>query len=73
MSDTTEYTTQIAQQNETFDSLSYRLYGEERMSKYIRACNRQFSDTVVFEGGEELKVPLLSQSESTETLPPWRR
>lgn len=71
--ETVETITQVALQGETFDSLAYRLYGEERMSHYLRKYNREFSDVVIFEGGEELTVPLLSQTESTETLPPWRR
>lgn len=71
--DIKETTKQVALQGDTFDSLAYRLYGQERMSRYLRAYNREFSDTVIFNGGEELIVPLLSQAESTETLPPWRR
>ena len=68
-----EYTIQTALQYETFDSLAFRLYGEERMSKYLRAYNRQFSDTVMFDGGEQIKVPILTKTESPETRPPWRR
>ena len=68
-----ETITQIALQGDTFDSLAYRLYGEERMSHYLREYNRGYSDVVMFDGGEELIVPLLTKTESTDTLPPWRR
>lgn len=68
-----EFIKEAAIANETFDSLAFRLYGEERMSKYIRMYNRQYSDLVMFRGGELLKIPVLTKVESTETLPPWRR
>ena len=64
---------ETAIQGETFDRLAYRLYGEERMSHYIRQYNTQYSDVVIFEGGEELTIPVLSEIESKESLAPWRR
>lgn len=64
---------ETAIQGETFDSLSYRLYGEERMSHYIRQYNTQYSDVVIFTGGEKLTIPVLSETESKESLAPWRR
>lgn len=64
---------ETAIQGETFDSLSYRIYGEERMSHYIRQYNEQYSDIVMFNGGEELTIPILSETESKESLAPWRR
>lgn len=65
--------TEIAIQGETFDMLAHRLYTEERMSKYLRYYNPQYSDTLIFEGGEKITVPVVSEIESTETLAPWRR
>lgn len=64
---------ETAIQGETFDMLAYRLYGEERMSKYIRSYNQNYSDVVMFEGGESLTIPVVSEIESTESLAPWRR
>lgn len=60
-------------QGETFDMLAYRLYTEERMSKYLRYYNPQYSDVIVFRGGEKITVPIVSEVESTESLAPWRR
>lgn len=60
-------------QGETFDMLAYRLYTEERMSKYLRYYNPQYSDVVIFQGGEKITVPIVSEVESTESLAPWRR
>lgn len=64
---------ETATQGETFDMLAYRLYTEERMSKYLRYYNPQYSDVIVFQGGEKITVPIVSEVESTESLAPWRR
>lgn len=64
---------ETAIQGETFDMLAYRLYGEERMSYYIRIYNPRYADIVIFNGGEELKIPVVEEAESTDTLAPWRR
>lgn len=68
-----DFVNETAVQGETFDSFAFRIYGEERMSHYIRQYNTQYSDTVIFNGGEELTVPVLSETESKEALAPWRR
>ncbi len=64
---------EFARQGETFDMLAHRLYTEERMSKYLRYYNPQYSDVIMFSGGEKITVPILSEIESTESLAPWRR
>lgn len=64
---------ETAIQGETFDMLAYRLYTEERMSKYLRYYNPQYSDVIAFEGGEKITVPFVSEIETTESLAPWRR
>lgn len=65
--------TEVAVQGETFDMLAYRLYTEERMSKYLRYYNPQYSDVIKFSGGEKITVPIVSEIESKESLAPWRR
>lgn len=64
---------ETANQGETFDMLAYRLYTEERMSWLLRSYNSQYSDVIIFEGGEEITVPVVSEIESKESLAPWRR
>lgn len=65
----------IAQGGDTWDSIAIEAYNEERMSTFLIDANRDYIDTVVFEGGEVLKVPVIDaeQVETSETLPPWRR
>ncbi len=64
---------ETANQGETFDMLAYRLYTEERMSWLLRSYNPQYSDVIIFEGGEKITVPIVSEVESKESLAPWRR
>ena len=65
----------IAQGGDTWDSIAIAAYNEERMSTLLIDANRDYIDTVIFEGGEVLKVPVIDaeQVETSETLPPWRR
>ncbi len=65
----------IAQGGDTWDSIAIAAYNEERMSTFLIDANRDYIDTVIFEGGEVLKVPVIDaeQVETSETLPPWRR
>ena len=64
---------ETAVQGDTYDMLAYKLYGEERMSVYIRRYNPRYADVVIFEGGVTLTIPVLSETESKESLAPWRR
>jgi len=58
---------------ETFDSIAFKFYTEERMAHYIMQANPDLIDVVIFDGGEKLRIPILESVESPETLPPWRR
>lgn len=58
---------------DTWDAIAYDAYGEERMATTLLEANPRMVDVVVFEGGEEVKVPYVSRPVSTDTLPPWRR
>ena len=63
----------IAKAGETPDMLALKYYSEEFMSSYILEANTQYNDVLVFEGGEEIIIPVFDTIESTETLAPWRR
>lgn len=67
-----EYT---AQGGDTWDSIAIAAYNEERMSSLLIDHNRDHIDTVIFDGGEKLKVPVIDETEveTSETMPPWRR
>lgn len=63
----------IAQAGDTFDSLALAAYNEETMATYIMRANPDLVDLLVFEGGENVKIPILEAVETPDTLPPWRR
>ena len=70
---TVGYIDKIAQAGDTFDSLALAAYNEETMATYIRRANPDLVDLLVFEGGENVKIPILEAVETPDTLPPWRR
>ncbi|MBR5097910.1 MAG: hypothetical protein IK091_01615 [Spirochaetales bacterium] len=47
----------IAKQNETWDILALRELGSEYFAKDIMLENPDLHDTVIFDGGEEVKIP----------------
>lgn len=65
--------TYIARAGDTWDSIAYYAYAEERMASTIIEANPRLGHIVIFEGGERLTVPIVSAVKSPDTLPPWRR
>jgi len=65
-----EYTTQ---DGDTFDLLALDMYNDERLAHYIIEFNPDYSDVIVFEGGVLLKLPVVEEAETAETIPPWRQ
>jgi nucleoid-associated protein YgaU len=47
----------IAKEGDTWDSIAYRAYKDEFLFPAILEANRQFSDVVLFTGGEQIQVP----------------
>lgn len=62
-----------AQGGDTFDSIALAAYNEERMASIIIAANLELCDVLIFEGGESVRIPIVEQVETPDTLPPWRR
>ncbi len=63
----------IARAGDTFDSIAFAMYNEERMASVIIAENPGFSSVLIFEGGETVQVPIVETATTADTLPPWRR
>lgn len=57
--------------NDTFDKIAFDLYGDELVASYIITANPQYSNTLIFEEGIFLNLPILEQVE-TSTLPMWK-
>lgn len=65
-----EYTTQ---DGDTFDLLALDMYNDERLAHYIIEFNPDYSGVLVFDGGVLLKLPVVEEAETSETVPPWRQ
>lgn len=65
-----EYTTR---EGDTFDALALQLYNDERLAHYIIEFNPDYADVVIFGANVALRLPIVEDTETPETLPPWRR
>ena len=63
----------VTQDGDTFDLLALDMYNDERLAHYIIEFNPDYSDVIVFEGGVHLKLPVVEEAETSETVPPWRQ
>lgn len=73
MPDATLSGTYIAQAGDTWDLLAFRAWEDEALMHLIMAANPHLSDIVVFEGGERVLIPEISEPLNTSSLPPWRQ
>ena len=69
----TGYLRHIAKTGETPDALALKYYNNEFMASYILEANVQYNDVIVYEGGEDLIIPVFDTIEDDSTLAPWRR
>lgn len=65
-----EYTTRAG---DTFDALALTLYNDERQAHQIIAFNPDYADVIIFDHGIALRLPIIENTDTPETLPPWRR
>ena len=73
MADITGYRTVVTVEGDTFDSLALECYDDERQAGLIIQANPDHCDTLIFEGGVALRIPIVENVVLPETLPPWRR
>ncbi|MCE5199907.1 MAG: tail protein X [Armatimonadota bacterium] len=59
-------------QGDMWDSVAYKLYGDELKMTELIAANPQYATTVVFSAGVVLKVPQISALTSV-IVPPWKQ
>ena len=57
---------------EAFDSLALVLYGNEKYAADLLLANPELCHKIIFDGGEELKVPQISET-TVSPLPPWKQ
>ena len=63
----------VTTQSDTFDLIAYDLYGDEYRASDIVELNPEYSGTLVFPAGVELKVPVYNDPTEADHVAPWRR
>lgn len=58
-------------QGDTWDSIAFKIYGDEYKVQLLMEANREYMDIFVFSGGLELKCPELTLVQIIG-LPEWR-
>lgn len=67
------YKEYMTRQGDTFDALALEMYGEETLAHYIIEFNPEHADVLIFEANVPLRLPIIENVETPDTLPPWRR
>lgn len=69
-----EYLIYTCAAGETVDQVALKMYGTDKYAYKILEANPRYVMRLYYEGGEELKVPVIRMSEITETVKPvWMR
>lgn len=58
-------------QGDTWDWISFKLYGDEKQMVELMKANPDHIHTVIFSAGVSLTVPEVTPK-SASTLPPWK-
>lgn len=62
-----------AKSGETPDLIALEYYSNEFMASYILDANPNYQNVMIYEGGEELVIPVFDTVEDDSTLAPWRQ
>jgi phage tail protein X len=60
-------------QGDMWDSISKKLYGNEKHVKELIEANKSYLSTLVFSDGVVLNVPEITTEEEIVNIPPWRK
>jgi phage tail protein X len=67
-----EYFEYITMNGDTFDMLALDAYNDEFKAHVIIQANPSYADTISFQEGIKLVIPIINQ-DAVDTLPPWKR
>ena len=60
-------------EGDTWDALALEFYDDEQKSTLIMGANLDYCDTLIFPADVRLKIPIVNEVDTPDTLPPWRR
>lgn len=61
----------IASYGDTWDTIAYKVYGDSLQYQELMDENRKYASTLVFDGGEDIRVPTKIASTVTVTSTPF--
>lgn len=73
MPNITGYQSLITVEGDTFDALALEFYNDEKLAHYIIQANPEHCNVLIFGAGTELKIPIVENPQTPQSLPPWRR
>ena len=59
-------------QGDMWDSIAYKVYGNELYMYALIEANQKYRDLSIFPAGIKLNLPKISKG-STRAVPPWKR
>ena len=59
-------------QGDMWDSIAYKVYGNELYMHVLIEANQKYRDLSIFPVGIKLNLPKISKG-STRAVPPWKR
>lgn len=65
-------TTYITSQGDTWDMISYKVYGNEKHVDKLIQANLLHKETIIFKANVKLNIPEV-QTIQQSSLPPWKR
>ena len=64
--------TYIAVKGDTWDSIAFKVYGDEFFSdRLCEANSRKYEGVIVFEGGEQIDLPEVVSTQLNVIKAPW--
>lgn len=67
-----KYSEYITRNGETWDEVSFDVYGDAFLYPRIMEANRGYSNIITFDGGEVLQIPTNIQSPETLITTPFK-
>lgn len=68
-----EYLNYVTIQGDTWDAIAIDFYANPNLSYVIINANSLYSTYVTLPGGIEIKIPIIPDSSSQSSLPPWKQ
>ena len=69
----TGFTDYVTSENDTFDLIAFRKYGNEFLASLIIEYNPRYADIIIFDSGIVMQLHEIEIVEAEKSLPPWRQ